>query len=197
MVRAIFFDFYSVWLPDIFTELLTDAQKYGPEVTADLQNTVNKYFWGQVDAVFVADSFRFKLNRPDIEENTFILKESDISPAVTSLMRNLHGHFVKLGVLANLGPQEFNLLTEYNTHNQLFEVIAGPFPMQLQLPLLNQEVFAKALQTIGEPPSSALVVSGNPYYLQFANSIGIATLQFQGFPVLENTLLQMVTTEVQ
>jgi FMN phosphatase YigB (HAD superfamily) len=196
MVRAIFFDFYSVWLPDIFSELLTDAMQSGPQVEQDLQDVVNKYFWGQVDATFVADSFRFKLGRPDIDEQKFLLKETDISPSVTSLMRNLHSHFVKLGVLANLGPQEYNLLNEYNAHNQLFEVIAGPYPMQLQVPLLTQEVFAKALQAIGEPPSSTLVVSGNPYYIQFASSIGIATLQFGGFQVLENTLIQMVSSEV-
>ena len=111
-------------------------------------------------------------------------------------MRNLHGHFVKLGVLANLGQQEFKLLTDLNAHTQLFEVITGPLPLQMQAPLLSQDVFAAALQAIGEPPRSCLVVTGNPAYLSFAESLGITALPFEGFPKLQQTLEQLLTSEV-
>src|ERR1700677_4419405 len=139
MIRAIFFDFYSVWVPDIFSEYLAQAEQHGPVITGELQAVVNQYFQGQVTPEFVADSFRFKLSRPDIDAGQFILKETDISPAVTNFMRNLHGHFVKLGVLAYLGPQEFGILTSFNAHNQLFEVITGPLPLGMKSPLLSQE----------------------------------------------------------
>lgn len=196
MIRAIFFDFYSVWVPDIFSEYLAVAPQLGPVAAGELETVVAKYFQGEVTPTFVADSFRFKLNRPDIDENQFILRETDISPAVADFMRNLHGHFVKLGVLANLGVQEYEILTSFNAHNQLFEVITGPFPLHMNAPLLSQEVFAAALQAIGEPPQSCLVISGNPNYLAFAQSIGIATLPFTGLGNLQHALDQILASEM-
>jgi hypothetical protein len=148
MIRAIFFDFYSVWVPDIFAEYMTQAQQRGPAVVGELQAIVDQYFFGEATPAVVAENFRFKLARPDIDEGQFTLREEDISPAVINLMRELHGHFVKLGVLANLGVQEYAILTDFNARNQLFEVIAGPLPLRLRAPLLSQEVFAKTLQAI-------------------------------------------------
>ena len=196
MIRAIFFDFYSVWVPDIFSEYLNEAQQFGPAVQGELLSIVEKYFQGEVTPSYVAESFRFKMSRPDIDSNQFILKETDISPAVTNFMRNLHSHFVKLGVLANLGVQEYEVLTSFNNHNQLFEVITGPLVMHLKVPLLSQEVFANALQAIGEPPQSCLIVTGNSSYQQFAESLGIQTLQFAGLPNLQQILEQLLTSEV-
>ena len=196
MIRAIFFDFYSVWVPDIFSEYLSLAEQRGPVIAAELYSVVDKYFQGEVTPTVVADSFRFKLARPDIDVGQFTLKETDISPAVTNFMRNLHSHFVKLGVLANLGTQEYEILTSFNNHNQLFEVITGPLPLGIKAPLLSQEVFAKALQAIGEPPHSCLVVTGNAAYKAFAESLGIGTLLFAGLPNLQQTLEQLLTSEV-
>jgi FMN phosphatase YigB (HAD superfamily) len=196
MVRAIFFDFYGVWLPDIFTQYLTEAQQQGPQVAGELAALVDRYFHGEVDVSYVADGFRYKLSRADIDVDQFTLSEADISPAVTDFMRNLHGHFVKLGVLANLGTQEYDLLTSFNTHNQVFEAIVGPLSLQSGAPLLSQEVFAQALQAIGEPPRSCLVVSGNPAYLAFAESLGISTVPFGGFPELQQNLEQLLSSEL-
>jgi FMN phosphatase YigB (HAD superfamily) len=196
MIRAIFFDFYSVWVPDIFSEYLVMAQQHGPQVADELETVVAKYFQGEVSTSYVADSFRFKLSRPDIDTNQFTLRETDISPAVTDFMRNLHGHFVKLGLLANLGVQEYDILTSYNNRNQLFEVITGPLPLQLKVPLLSQEVFVQALQAIGEPPRSCLIVTGNAAYRAFAESLGITTLPFAGLPKLQQSLEQLLASEV-
>jgi FMN phosphatase YigB (HAD superfamily) len=196
MIRAIFFDFYSVWVPDVFSDYLAQAQQSGPAVAGELQAIVDQYFQGQITPDKVADSFRFKLSRPDIDSNIFTLREDSISPAVTNFMRNLHGHFVKLGVLANLGPQEYKILSDYNKQNQLFEVITGPLPLNLKAPLLSQDVFAQALQAIGEPPRSTLVVSGDAAYLQFAQSLGISALPFAGLPSLQQTLEQVLNSEV-
>jgi len=196
MIRAIFFDFYSVWVPDVFSDYLAIAQQSGPAVAGELQAVVDQYFRGEITPDKVADSFRYKLSRPDIDSNIFTLRQESISPAVTNFMRNLHGHFVKLGVLANLGPQEYAILSEYNKQNQLFEVITGPLPLHLQAPLLSQDVFAQALQAIGEPPRSTMVVSGNAAYLQFAQSLGIGALSFAGLPNLQQTLEQILSSEV-
>jgi FMN phosphatase YigB (HAD superfamily) len=196
MIRAIFFDFYSVWVPDVFSEYVTLAQQHGPAAAGEVQAAVDKYFQGEVTPEHLANFLRFKLSRPDIDADQFILKAEAISPAVTNFMRNLHGHFVKLGVLANLGPQEYAILSEYNKQNQLFEVITGPLPLHLKTPLLSQDVFAQALQAIGEPPRSTLVVSGSTAYLQFAQSLGIGALSFAGLPNLQQTLEQILTSEV-
>jgi len=185
MIRAIFFDFYGVWLPDIFSEYLTMAQQNGPLVVTELETIVRQYFHGEVTLTYVADSFRFKLSRPEIDVSQFVLKESDISPAVTDFMRNLHGHFVKLGVLANLGTQEYELLNSFNERTQLFEVITGPLPQH-----------TKALQTIGEPPRSCLLVTGNVDYAAFAATLGIQTLPFDGLPQLQQTLEQLLSSEM-
>jgi hypothetical protein len=193
MIRAIFFDFYSVWVPDVFEACLAEAQQQRPDEVPKLQDIVGQYFQGRLSPDDVATGFRLALNRPDIVAAQFELAESDISPVVAEFMRELHGHFVKLGVLANLGTQEYQLLTSFNQHNPLFEVITGPLPMGLNVPLLSQEVFSQALQAIGEPPHSCLVVSGHDDYRQFAESLGIASLPFEGLPSLRQTLEQMVS----
>ena len=196
MIRAIFFDFYSVWLPNPFTEYLEQARQRDSVVAAELEATIGQYFEGKLDISQVTDTLRAKLGRPDITAEQFLLRESDISPEVTNLMRELHGHFVKLGVLANLGTQEQELLTNFNNHNQLFEVIASPLALGLQLPLLNQQVFAAAMQQIGEPPRSCLAITGDLNYQRFAESIGMMTLPFQGLPQLKQTLEQELAREV-
>lgn len=197
MIRAIFFDFYSVWLPNPFTEYLEMARQRDPIMASELEAMVGQYFQGETDAPSMAQYLRMKFNRPDITDERFVLKESDIAPAVTNFMRNLHGHFVKLGVLANLGTQEYRLLSDFNEHNQLFEVIAGPLPLGLKTPLLSNDVFAQALQMIGEPPRSCLAVTGDLTYQRFAESLGMATLAFNGLPNLQQTLEQELAKEVE
>ena len=197
MIRAIFFDFYSVWLPNPFTEYLELARQRDPTVASELESLVGRYFQGEVEPEAIAQYLRVKFNRPDITDDQFLLRESDIAPAVTEFMRNLHGHFVKLGILANLGAQEYKLLTDFNTHNQLFEVVAGPLALGMKTPLLTQELFAKAVQLIGEPPRSCVIVTGDLTYQRFAESLGIATLAFEGLPKLQQTLEQELASEVQ
>lgn len=195
MIRAIFFDFYSVWVPDRFAEYMELAREQAPDAIQELQNVVDRYFLGQAAPADVAAEFASRLNRPDITADQFMLEESDISPVVADFMRNLHGHFVKLGVLANLGVQEYEILKSFNEHTQLFEVIAGPLPFQMPTTLLNQEVFVQALQAIGEPPRSCLVVTGNEAYRQFAEGLGITTLDFEGLPKLQQTLEAKLANE--
>ena len=195
MIRAIFFDFYGVWVPDRFSEYLKQAEQFGPVITNDLQGVVGRYFQGQATPQEVAENFQLKLHRPDITAEQFTLLESDIAPEVGDFMRDLHSHFVKLGVLADLGVQEYQLLTNFNNHNQLFEVITGPLPLGMNVPLVSQQVFAAALQAIGEPPKSCLVITSNESYKKFAESLGIMTMPFEGLPKLRETLVQILNSE--
>ena len=196
MIRAIFFDFYSVWTPDKFSYYLAVAQQNGPEVYKEMSDLVESYYHGQVDINIVADTFRVKLGHPDISVNQFRLQETDISPDIINFMRNLHAHFLKIGILANLGSQEYQLLNTFNEHNQIFEVIASPFSLQSPAPLLSKDVFAMALQNIGEPLDSCLLVSGNPSFLEFATSLGVAVHQFEGLAKLQKTLDQLLASDL-
>jgi FMN phosphatase YigB (HAD superfamily) len=197
MIRAVLFDFYGVWVPDRFGEYISQASELGPVVVNDLQGVVGRYFQGRATPAEVAQEFSVKLNRPDIDVEQFTLLESDISPAVGDFMRELHAHFVKLGVLADLGSQEYQLLNGFNQHNQLFEAIVSPYSLGMNVPLLSQEVFAAALQAIGEPPQSCLAVTGNDSYKRFAESLGIITMPFEGLPALRQTLEQELAKEAE
>ena len=157
---------------------------------------INKYFHGLATVDEVAGAFRYKMGRMDIDTSQFVLNASSISPAIVDFMRELHGHFVKLGVLANLGTQEYQLLNDFNNQNQVFELIAGPLPFHSDGPLLSNEVFAQALQNIGEPPRNCLAVTGNVPYQDFATSIGMQVLPFEGFPKLQKDLNQLLSSEL-
>jgi hypothetical protein len=195
MIRAIFFDFYSVWAEDKFALYIDETAKKNKELAAELQDVMQQYYFGSIDITQAVDNFRFKLNRPDIDFNDFALSEAGISPGLIDFLRELHGHFLKLGVLANLGVQEFKLLSDFNAHNQLLEVITGPLPQNIPVELLSQEVFAAALQQIGEPPKSTLAVSGHDDYLKFAGGLGMPTLRFEGFPKLRESIEQMLAND--
>ncbi len=98
MIRAVFFDFYSVWTPDKISLYLAMAQQNGPDVYKELSDIVEDYYHGKVDITYLTDCFSMKLGHPDININQFIMLESDISPEILEFMRNLHGHFLKLGI---------------------------------------------------------------------------------------------------
>lgn len=195
MIRAVLFDFYGVWLPDIFSNFVAEAEQHGQQAVAELQSAVSQYFHGQIGVNEIAGQFRYKLSRMDIESSQFLLDEHSISPAIVDFMRELHGHFVKLGVLANLGAQELQLLQNFNQRNQVFEVIGAPLAFRSDKPLLSNEIFAQTLQNIGEPPTSCLVVSGNQAYQEFAAGLGMTVLPFQGFPNLRSELNQILSSE--
>jgi len=197
MIRAIFFDFYGVWLPDVFAEYLAEAEQLGPQVSDELVVAVNQYYHGEMSLNDLAGKFKFSMNRPDIDADKLLLDQRNISPAIISFMRELHEHFIKLGVLANLGVQEYKLLSDFNETNQVLEVIAGPLPFRSPQPLLSPDIFSQALHAIGEPPQSCLAVTGNTNYQHFAESLGIQVLPFEGFPKLRETLLARITSEAQ
>jgi FMN phosphatase YigB (HAD superfamily) len=187
MIRAILFDFYSVWLPDKFGTYL-EAAKQNPEIYDLLGATLERYYQGEVDIAQATDAFRLRLNRPEITSELFQLRETDIPPDIINFMRNLHSHFIKLGMLGNLGKMELEFLNGFNQRNQLFELIASPLSLNLAMPLLSTDVFVAALNTIGEPPENCLVVTGNDDYIAFADSLGIATTKFEGLPNLSKRI---------
>jgi FMN phosphatase YigB (HAD superfamily) len=196
MIRVIFFDFYSVWTPDRFQEYVNSAQPLGAQEYAELADMVGKYYLGEVSLDNLTDVFRYKLGRMDIDEASLTLRESSISPNVVSLMRSLHGHFLKLGVLANLGTMELGLLTGFNASQSLFEAILSPLSLGLKTPLLSQEVFTKALQAISEPPSSCLVVSGHDDYLAYAANYGMQAIKFVGLDPLIQSLEALLAKDM-
>ena len=196
MIRAIFFDFYSVWAPDRIGYYQARADLAGPAVAKEVSDVIERYYHGQADVNYLANSFKSQLLDADIDENQFYLKASDISPEITNFMRDLHSHFLKLGILANLGTQEYELLAQFNEANQLFEAIVSPLSLEIDEPLLSSAVIASATQAIGEPLDACLLVSGNPAWLDFAASQGLQILQFEGLSGLQQSINQMVENEM-
>jgi FMN phosphatase YigB (HAD superfamily) len=192
MIRAIFFDFYSVWTPDRFSYYLANAQLISPEAHKEMYDQIELYYHGTLSVEQIAQVIASKLGHPDVSVSQFSLSEGSISPDIVNFIRDLHAHFLKIGILANLGGQEYNLLKEFNEHNQMFEAIACPLTINPKLPLLSREVFSKAIEGIGEEVGDCLYISGNPYNLQFANLYGLSTLQFEGLSQLKAALNQVL-----
>lgn len=190
MIRAILFDFYGVWTPDVFNDYIAKAEQQDPGLALQLREVVDKYYVGLVDIEHLADRFRFLLEQPDLPLAIFKINQADISPVVVDFMRYLHGHFLKIGIIANIGRQEYNLLSEFNATHQLFETIT--VSLDIGGSVLSKEGFVQALQTIGEPPGSCLVVTRSAEYQKFAESNGISVLRFQDFPLLRKSLAQLI-----
>lgn len=176
----------------MFGKYIVVAEQHDPGGAQALRQTVQQYFLGIVDIQYVIDTFKFKFHDTVLPPDLFILKPADISPVLIDFMRNLHGHFLKLGVMANIGKQEYEILTGLNAQFQLFEVIVGS--LNVGSLIYTQDVFVKALQDIGEPPSSCLVVTGNEEYQRVAENCGIQVLRFQGFPDLVQSLDRIIET---
>jgi hypothetical protein len=160
-----------------------------------MYDTLEQYYRGKINLDQLTEVFRYRLGHPDITSEALKLSESSISPRIIEFMRGLHGHFLKIGIMGNLGTQEYQLLSAFNNNNKLFEIVASPMSLRLDSPLMSRAVFDATLKTIGEPADSCLLVSGNPYYLAFASSMGLYTLQFEGLGKLEESLNRMLTSE--
>jgi len=188
MIRAMYFDFYGVWLPNRFADYIALAEQKSPELAVQLREVYQKYALGEEEPEFLANSIKFKLDMPAVTVDEFTLAHSDIAAGIIDFMRSLHGHFLKLGMLANLGKQEYNLLLQINAQYELFEAITGP--VTTGAPLMSEETIGSALRQIGEPPESVLVVTGDQQFQQYAASLGMQTVIFAGVPNLQAYLAQ-------
>jgi FMN phosphatase YigB (HAD superfamily) len=197
MVKAIFFDFYSVWAPDKIQAILDEAKAVGAPETMAMTGLVDRYYHGELNLARLAYSLKFKLGSSNSEEASLALHGSDISPDLVNFMRALHGHFVKLGILGNLGFMELSLLYQLNSSAQpLFEAIVSPLSLSSPQSLLSQEVFNQASQTIGEVPGACVAVSGHDNYLAFASSFGMQTIKFTDLAQLEISLANLLAKDI-
>lgn len=192
MIRAVFFDFYSVWTPDKLDFYRAKAELMGPVVAKEVSELIENYYHGQGDIEFVANRLKALLLDYSIKSDQFKLYSSDISQTIIDFIRRLHEHFLKVGILANLGNQELKLLQEFDSQNQLFEVIASPLSFKTNAPLLSESIFAQAHQIIGEAPQSSLYVSGNLDHLQFAANFNIQVHQYEGLTKLSEAIFKLI-----
>jgi FMN phosphatase YigB (HAD superfamily) len=123
------------------------------------------------------------------------LRESQTLPDVVSFMRGLHGHFLKLGIVANLGTMEVDFLNRFNAAQALFEVIASPLSLGTSQPLLSREVFTEACKLIREYPDACLAVSGHDDYLAFAAKMGMQTIPFTTMRDLYGKLIERLAKD--
>jgi hypothetical protein len=192
MIKAIFFDFHTVWKPDRLAYYLAMAEQYGPEVYETLYEIVERYYHGAVQLDYVCDAIRIRLGQPNITADEFRTTEADIAPAIIKLVQNLRGQFIKVGILANLGADEFDLLAKYTLANNVFDTVVCPISLATPEPLLSKGVFESALKAIAEVPEQTMIISGNPYMIQFAASFNIYTMHFEGLNKLETSLFDRI-----
>ncbi len=193
MIRAVIFDFYGVWAPDLLSGYVESVQD--PAVKQLVAQEVDDYYHGRATLDQIVGTLKFKAGRADVDASKFAMHENTIAPELVTFLRNLHGHFLKLGIVANLGIAENELLNTFNSHQNLFEIIASPLTFKEPVSLLNDELFAAALQVLGEPPKTCLAVSGNPQYRQFVEDIGMRSLSFEGLPKLEQEINQILLSD--
>jgi len=196
MVKAIFFDFYSVWVPDKLQAVLDEAKARGASEADAMTQLTQQYYHGEVNLTTMAFNLKFKHGSTNFDEASLNLHESDISPDLVNLARALHGHFVKLGILGNLGFMELGLLYEFNSAQSLFEAIVSPLSLSLKRPLLSKEVFTKATQTVGETPDSCVAISGHDDYIAFASSFGMQTIKFTSLTQLADDLVRILAKDI-
>jgi FMN phosphatase YigB (HAD superfamily) len=190
MIRAILFDFYSVWTPDVFHQLMYRETQQDPAAVPELEEIVKKYYLGLASIDATENAFRRVSGQfaPSIE--VFDLQTENISTQLVDITRYLHSHFLKVGMLANIGWRDYELLRELNAKHQLFESITASLD-EGEL-VLSKEAFIKALQGMGEPPDSCLIVTGNDPYRQFAESYGLKVMFFQDMLTFKQRLAQMI-----
>lgn len=193
MVRAIFFDFYGVWTPDPFIPAFRQALQQYPDSLPQIHEILQKYYLGHGDAEFIASSLRFKFNMPDADAKQFTLPNAEVAPALIEFFHALHAHFLKVGVLGNIGQQELEFLQKFNDKNQLLETITGP--VTTGAPLLSEETLVTGLQEIGEPPENCLVVTNDPEYQQTAQEWGMMVLPFTGLGNLWQEIQRLLSAE--
>jgi FMN phosphatase YigB (HAD superfamily) len=197
MFRAIIFDFYGVWAPDNFALYIDRAAKITPESAAAVNESIQKYFQGLIEIQEVIDGIRYKFHMVgvDINAEDLRLDARNMTPEIIKFLQYLHGHFIKVGILAKLGNQERSLLEQLQKQYDLFDSLTSPDSVGEDL--LSQAVFGRALQDIGEPPADCLVVSTSPDYIKFATSIGLQTHTFEGFPKLVETIRAQLEAQPQ
>lgn len=194
MYRAVIFDFYSVWGPDRLATYLQRLKELDDKSAATVEHQIAQYYNGLSDMQELADSirFKFKVLGQEVNADDLLFNEQSISPQIIQFIQSLHGHFLKVGVVANLGKQERTALEATQQQYDLFDTITSAD--EPGTTLLSQETFGRALYELGEPPEACLAVSGHEDYLQFATSIGIGTMRFEGFPKLMASIDQIINS---
>lgn len=190
MLRAIFFDFYGVWVPDRFDDLITKTASSNENMAAQLREILHAYYIGLIDLDILTSSFKLKLDQPDLDLSNFKLEAAHISPDAIKFIQYLHSHFIKVGILASLGAGEHKILSDLDVKYKLFENITDTY--SLGLPLLSKEVFIQALRGIGEPKDSCTIVTGHQDFAEFAKTLGINTISYAGFPSLTQTITKLL-----
>lgn len=191
MIRAVLFDFYSVWTPDVFHRLAYEASQQEPAVAPKLEEITKKYYLGLANTEATINAFRRMSGQFAPSAELFELEKENISTQLVDVTRYLHSHFLKVGILANIGWRDHELLNDLNLKHQLFE--SSTTSLDMGELILCKEAFVKALQGMGEPPESCLIVTGNDPYRQFAERYGIHVLFFQNMPDFKLRLAQLMT----
>lgn len=192
MIRAVIFDFYSVIVPDVFEAFEKKVLEEDEDASSKIKKQVDNYYMGLSTFEYLIGALEYISGNEEELTKYFRLTDSDIPPIFIEIVKALHLHFMKVGILGNMGEQEIDLLTKFNEQYQEFDLISGP--ATYGEPLLSEAFFKAALRDLGEPPQTCLLISGHQEYLNFAKQINMQTYGFVSFDDISRHLKEVVKT---
>ncbi len=190
MIRAVIFDFYGVVVPDIFSDFIRKVSENSDVDDNKLKEQVNKYYLGLENFDYITNALEYISATQDFPKDYFRLLPEDISPNFIKLVKKLHLHFLKVAIVGNMGSQAYEMLTNFDKDAHEFDLIASPSLYGEDL--LSEQFFISALNELGAPLDSCLLISNNQAYLNFATKIKMQTRELLDFDSLNDYVEKLV-----
>ena len=190
MIRAVVFDYYSVFRPDSYETFIEKAKELSAQERQLIQDEINNYYLGVSDIFKLIDAIQIIFKTRSIPVTQLMIDHLSIPESFVKLTKELHEHFYKVSIAGNIGSQEVEYLNRFNNQTKQFDIIAGP--LNYGQPLLTEGFFESFLNELGEPPQNCLVISGHENYIDFCNKIGIRTYSYKNFDQLSSDVFQIL-----
>ncbi len=190
MIKAVIFDFYSVFRPDLFEDFIQQAKNFSFDESGRVIDELNNYYLGISDINDLTDAIHIIFKSKEIKTTQLIMDKLTIPESFINLTHKLHTHFIKIGIAGNIGKQEIKFLNRFNEQNHQFDLIAGP--LNYGELLLSQKFFEEYLYEIGEPPENCLLISGHRDYINFCKDLGMKTYIYDNFNELQLDIFNLL-----
>ena len=190
MIRAVIFDYYSVFRPDYYESFVEKAKDLSVEESKMIQTEINNYYLGLSDIFKLIDAIQITFKTRSIPITQLIIDHLSIPESFIKLTKKLHEHFYKVCIAGNLGSQEIQYLNRFNEQTKQFDIIAGP--LNYGESLLSEAFFESFLNELGEPPHNCLLISGHSEFIKFCKNIEMETYNYDNFNKLNKDILKIL-----
>ena len=179
MLRAVIFDFFSVFREDIYQEFLDSAAGISDDVKSQVETALNNYYQGITSMKSLRSDLEIIYRTHDIPTEELLIEKLNIPDEFVNITKKLHMHFLKVILAGNFGEQEKKLLETFNNETKQFDSIITP--ANYGELLTSNKFFEGMLNEIGEPPQNCILISGHEDYINFASSIGMVTYLYTDY----------------